>query len=118
MYEGYASASGYGGGIYRFAPDGTQTSFTGFPTIANVTGLAFNASGHLFESEYGTDANNNSTIHEITQGAVVSTFAQVVGYQRNPGLRHGGEIYTSPTRKRIRLRRLRRTGRRALLPAG
>ena len=97
VYAGYASASGYGGGIMRFAPDGTQINFTGYPIIANTTGLAFDGSGHLFEAEYGTDSNNNSTIHEITQGGVVSSFAQVIGSQRNLAFDATGNLYVADT---------------------
>ena len=95
VYVGYASGSGYGGGIIRYAPDGTQSTFTGYPTIANVTGLAFDGSGHLFESEYGTDTNDNSTIHKITQGGVVSAFAQVKDAQRGLALDAAGNLYVA-----------------------
>lgn len=97
LYAGYASASGYGGGIHFVAPDTTRTEFTGYPTIANTTGLAFDAAGHLFESEYGADSNGNSTIHEITQGGVVSAFAQVPGQQRHLAFDSAGNLYAANT---------------------
>lgn len=97
VYVGLPSFSGYGGGIVRYAPDGTRSDFVNYPTISNVTGLAFDGSGHLFEAEYTTDSNDNSTMHKITQGVVVSAFPQAEDHQRNLAFDAAGNLYVADT---------------------
>ena len=95
LYAGYGSASGYGGGVYFVRPDGTTTSIAGYPSISTVTGIAFDANGNLFDSEYAYDSTNLSTMHKISPGGVVSTFAKLPGPLFGDAFDAAGNLYVA-----------------------
>ena len=56
------------GTIYKFAPDGTRSTFTS--GLNHPTGLAFDSAGNLFESD-----SNSGTIYKFAPDGAQSTFA-------------------------------------------
>ena len=76
-YYGHDNSGNYGGFIYEFiaSPGALSTTPTLFASgLGIVTGLAFDASGNLFEAEYG-NSTNNGLINEFlnTPGGLSST---------------------------------------------
>src|SRR5207248_493226 len=60
------------GTIFKFAPDGTKTTFAS--GLSSPTGLAFDSSGNLFEADFGT-----GTIFKFAPDGAKTTFATGVG---------------------------------------
>ena len=98
LYVGTDSASGYGGDIYRYTPPaGSQTTLTGYPTIADPTGLAFDSNANLFESQYNTDSSNNSIINKISLDGTVTAFATVQNSQGGVAFDSHGTLFVAST---------------------
>jgi DNA-binding beta-propeller fold protein YncE len=70
LYVGAGAPTESTGNIYAFTPAGS--SFTFASGLNGPYGLAFDASGNLYESDLGT-----STIYRFTPGGIQSTFATV-----------------------------------------
>jgi sugar lactone lactonase YvrE len=66
------SALGPGPYIYKFAPDGTQSTFATFGSGNSPACLAVDKSGNLFESDV-----NMCAIYRFTPGGMMSTFASL-----------------------------------------
>src|SRR5206468_1995361 len=76
------------GTVFKFAPDGTQTSFAS--GLVNATGLAFDKDGNLFAADLGGGA-----IYKITAAGTKSIFASGLGGPGGLAFDRSGTLFGS-----------------------